>query len=1004
MNPAVSAVALTAEQIYIAAARDGLRPPPRLTVSEWADRYRILSSRSSAEPNQWRTSRTPYLRDIMDTLSPASRWERIVFAKGAQIGGPLALDTPLPTPGGWTTMGDVQTGDTLFDENGQPCRVISVSPVYRDRPCYRVRFSDGAEFISDAEHRWVVWSGVGSLSRQHRVKTTTGAMFADYRVRNRYRYAIDVAGPLVTPAAELPVDPYLLGVWLGNGAAAMNHLTFHEDDTQFSELLSDCGYSVELRLPWWRKGKAANALIDDDRERERDCYGRFAGVVEAPDQPSFMSCLRSLGLIRNKHIPAMYLRASVSQRLALLQGLMDTDGHCTKRGQCEYSCVSAELTGDVIELITSLGLKPSLYSSDRPAGKRTYKKRHYRVHFTAYQDFPVFRLERKLVRLRTSESRCRTSETFRRRIVSIEPVESVPVRCIEVDTPSHLYLAGRAMVPTHNTEAGMNWLAWIIHHCPGPALCVQPTTDMAKRLSKQRIDPMIEASEPLRNLVKDRRSRDAGNTMLAKEFPGGIMVLAGANSAVGLRSMPVRFLFLDEVDAYPADVAGEGDPVELAIARTRTYPQRKIYMVSTPTLTGQSRIERLYDESDQRAFELPCPHCGHFQPLEFTQLRWAKGKPREAQYHCRGCDRVIHENHKTQMLAKGEWVSHADGDGITAGFRLSSLYSPLGWFSWGEAAEQHERAGTNPRDLQVFFNTVLGESYAESGETPDDRRLYERREAYQIGTVPLGAGALTAGADVQRDRIEVEIVAWGPQRESWSIDYREFRGDTSQPEVWQQMTALLDETFPCEAGGTLQLLKLAVDSGFNTLAVYNWARAVASPRVMVVHGVTSAPSLLGASSAIEVGPQGRKVRYGIRLWPINVNIAKEELYRNLRLAAPDDGEAYPPGYCHFPMYSSEFFEQLCAEKLMVRTVNGYAKPYWQQIRARNEALDCRVYARAAAVAGRIDLWPDEQWAKVLDDLVPRRVDELPAHHGISQHGLSPLPKQRTTEGRDPWLD
>lgn len=553
------------------------------------------------------------------------------------------------------------------------------------------------------------------------------------------------------------------------------------------------------------------------------------------------------------------------------------------------------------------------------------------------------------------------------------------------------------------TEAGMNWLAWIIAECPGPVLCVQPTTEMAKRLSKQRLDPMIEACPELRSKVKDRRSRDAGNTQTAKEFPGGILVLTGANSAVGLRSMPVRWLFMDEVDAYPADVAGEGDPVELAIARTRTYPQRKIYAASTPSLTGQSRIERLYEDSDQRIFELPCPHCAHMQPLLFAQLRWPKGEPRQAQYHCRGCDRVIPEGLKTSMLAQGVWRPTAVSDGITAGFKLSSLYSPLGWYSWAEAAEQYEKAGTNRRDLQVFFNTVLGESYAESGETPDDRRLYERREPYQIGRVPAGAGVLTAGADVQRDRIEVEIVAWGPERESWSVDYRLMKGDTSQPEVWEQMTALLDETFPCETGGTLQLHKLAVDSGFNSLMVYNWARSTQSPRVMVVHGETRAASLLGASVPIEVGPQGQRIRYGIRRWPINVSIAKEELYRNLRLDAPLDGEPYPPGYCHFPMYSGEYFEQLCAERLMTRTVHGYQKPYWQQTRARNEALDCRVYARAAAVASRIDLWTPEKWAQILDDLVPVPVDERPAYHGIAQIGLSPMPKFQPQTTGDPWL-
>ena len=555
------------------------------------------------------------------------------------------------------------------------------------------------------------------------------------------------------------------------------------------------------------------------------------------------------------------------------------------------------------------------------------------------------------------------------------------------------------------TEAGLNWLGWIIHRAPGPALIVQPTVEMAKRLSRQRIDPMVEATPALRGKVRDKRSRDAGNTQLAKEFPGGIVVLTGANSAVGLRSMPVRYLFLDEVDAYPQDVGGEGDPVELAIARTRTYPQRKIFMTSSPSLTGQSRIERLYEESDQRDYHIPCPHCDHYQPLEFSYLRWPEGRPREAQYFCRACDCSIPERLKPSFLSLGKWIPGAAGDGITAGFRLSSLCSPLGWFGWCDAAAQYEAAGENTRDLQVFFNTVLGQSYAESGETPDARRLYERREDYPLAIVPPGAGALTAGVDVQRDRLELEVVAWGPNRESWSIDYRVLQGDTTQPAVWDRLTALLGEEFRTAAGGTLQIMKLAVDSGFTPLTVYKWARQAASPRVMVVHGIShAASSLIAGSRTVEVGPQGQLLKYGVRLWRIATGIAKEELYRNLKLNAPLDGEPFPPGYCHFPdAYGIEYFEQLCAEKLMTRMAHGYPKPYWQQIRARNEALDCRVYARAAAASERIEMWNEARWAQILDDLVPRSVDELPAYAGISRTGLSPVPKQPREE-RDPWLE
>jgi len=223
-------------------------PDPLLTISEWADTYRTLSQRASAEPGAWRTDRTPYLREIMDCLSQSSPVETVVLMKGAQVGGPLALDTPLPTSSGWTTMGRVRVGDSLFDENGQPCRVRSVSPVFWGRPCYRLRLSDGSEFVSDGEHRWVVWDDLGPGKRRL-LKTTTAEMLPRYKVRGiRNRFAIEVAGPLSMPIADLPVDPYLLGVWLGNGSAAMNHIIVHESDEQFSDLLDHCGFDVQFRL------------------------------------------------------------------------------------------------------------------------------------------------------------------------------------------------------------------------------------------------------------------------------------------------------------------------------------------------------------------------------------------------------------------------------------------------------------------------------------------------------------------------------------------------------------------------------------------------------------------------------------------------------------------------------------------------------------------------------------------------------------------------------------
>ncbi len=557
------------------------------------------------------------------------------------------------------------------------------------------------------------------------------------------------------------------------------------------------------------------------------------------------------------------------------------------------------------------------------------------------------------------------------------------------------------------TECGNNWMGYVIHQAPGPMMSVQPTVEMAKRNSKQRIEPLIEESEVLRKLVRDPRSRDSGNTVLSKDFPGGVLVMTGANSAVGLRSMAARYLFLDEVDAYPGDVEGEGDPITLAMARTRTFARRKVFLVSTPKITGMSRIEAAYEESDQRKYWVPCPTCREFQILKFAQLRWPKGDPQSAVYVCENCGQEIRNHQKQSMVARGEWRAGGKGDGRTAGFHISSLYSPVGWFSWGDAAKQFEQAQKSSSLLQVFVNTVLGETWTLLGEAPDWKALYDRREDLKTGIIPRGGLFLTAGADVQKDRIEVEVVAWGRGKESWSVDYRVLEGDTSRPQVWDKLTAMLNETFTSPSGLEVPITQLAVDSGYAATEVYQWARKQGH-RVVVIKGDSRAAALLGNPAPIEIGPLGAKIKRGVKVWPVNSGMAKEELYRWLRLERPTDedlqqGQAFPPGYCHFPHYSEEYFKQITAEQLVTKIVKGYRRHEWQKMRERNEALDCRVYARAAASRIGLDRYQDKHWQAIEDRMgVPKTPDKPspPAPAG-SRPKPQPQPRQprRRTWGR-----
>ncbi|GFR06860.1 phage tail protein [Trichonephila clavata] len=299
------------------------------------------------------------------------------------------------------------------------------------------------------------------------------------------------------------------------------------------------------------------------------------------------------------------------------------------------------------------------------------------------------------------------------------------------------------------TEAGNNWIGYVIDQTPGPMLVVQPTVEMGKRWSKGRFAPLIESTPCLKDKVKDPRSRDS-----------------------------------DEIDAYPGDSGGEGDPVLLSIARTNTFTRRKIFLVSTPTVHGISRIEREFESSDKCYFFVPCPHCDHYQVLKWPQIKWQDKNPATAHYVCIECNGKIENHQKTEMLARGEWrATREEGkkeakEGAKKGFHLSSLYSPVGWYSWKQAVEDYLHAKENEQLLKVWINTTLGETWVDKGEVPDWKQLFERRENFPIGMVPKGGKiVLTAGVDVQKDRLEAEIVAWGRNRESWSIDYQVFEGD-----------------------------------------------------------------------------------------------------------------------------------------------------------------------------------------------------------------------------------
>lgn len=514
------------------------------------------------------------------------------------------------------------------------------------------------------------------------------------------------------------------------------------------------------------------------------------------------------------------------------------------------------------------------------------------------------------------------------------------------------------------TEAGNNWIGYIIDAAPGPTLMVQPTDDMVKRNSKMRIDTMVEATPRLREKIAPARSRDSNNTIGSKSFPGGILVMSGANSASGLRSMPARNLFLDEVDAYPQDLDGEGSPIDLAIARTRTFGRKKIYIVSTPTVQGQSVIDLEFDTTDQRHFMVPCPECGTMQSLWFNRLMWQKGKPETVRYHCAHCDFPIEHRHKARMLADGEWVATKPENASpeTVGFFINALYSPFAGYPWEQIASDYEAAIGDTPKMKAFVNTVLGESWKEDGERPPHENLYNRRELYALNQPPADVVFLTAGVDVQKDRLELEVVGWCQGKRSYSIDYRVLIGDTAKKDVWNELAKVLDERWRRADGVEMPLKLMAVDSGYNTAHVYDFCRRFDATRVIPTKGKEQLNVHVSAPRQVDSTRRGKKIG-SVKVWSVGVSVIKSELYGWLRLEKGEDGTP-PPGYCHYPQYDHQYFQGLTAEELQFRVVKGFRKYEWVKKYERNEPLDCRVYARAAASVVGMDRWAPEIWKQM----------------------------------------
>lgn len=556
------------------------------------------------------------------------------------------------------------------------------------------------------------------------------------------------------------------------------------------------------------------------------------------------------------------------------------------------------------------------------------------------------------------------------------------------------------------SEAGLCWTGYIIDHSPGPMLCIQPTVDLAKRYSKQRVANLIRHTPALVGKVRETRSRDSGNTTLVKEYPGGMLILTGANSAAGLASMPARYIHGDEIDDYPLDVDGQGEPTQIAIARQDTFARRKRLMTSSPKRPpGLSLIESLREQGTDCEYRVPCPHCGHYQPLiwagteEGPGLRYFDEDPATAAYVCASCSSLIAEHAKSAMLAAGLWVPrNADPDPRIRSYHLSSLYSPIGWASWAKiCAEYRDAIAASQRGdqakLKTWTNTRLALTYEVIGDRLDGEKLRSRAVERAARLVPMPCLMLTAGVDVQDNRLEVTVWGWGPGEECAPIEHLQIWGDPLRTErspdgeltVWERLDAALEERYPHEGGQTLAVEAVAIDTGGHcTHAVYEYCRHRTAHRVRAggaewirrtyaIKGMDRpGMPVKGKASPVDVNWRGTSIKGGVKLWLVGTGTAKDWLHGHLQVKEPG------PGYVHLTRaIEPDWFEQMASEKrVQARTARGYRYVWALEKGKRNEAWDCAVYALFAAHALDLPRYTARAWDRLRERVVTTQGDLL----------------------------
>lgn len=547
-----------------------------------------------------------------------------------------------------------------------------------------------------------------------------------------------------------------------------------------------------------------------------------------------------------------------------------------------------------------------------------------------------------------------------------------------ITDPSVREVTVRCSTQLMKTELMLNTIGYYTHQDPAPIMVMQPTEKMAEAFSKDRLDTMLRDSPVLAEKTGGKK-RDSGNTILHKQFPGGHVTMVGANAPGNLAMRPIRVLLEDEINKYPPSAGDEGDPRRIAERRVATFWNHKIVRACSPTIEGNCAITAAYEQGDQRTFQPPCPHCGNRAEMLFAHVIWDDGDPLSARYVCQACGVAWSEADRlnairsTRDLPGFGWVAAKPFKGH-ASFHTNKLASP--WEPLSTLVREFLECKDNPQALKTFVNTMLAQTFKNKGQQPPWEPLYSRREAYARGTVPDGGVLLFAGVDVQRDRIELEVRAFGENLESWSVDYLVINGDTTDESTprspWLKLTEVIRSTWPHAVSGVAMPLQcVCVDSSDNTQTVYRWCNAQPSWVWPIKGDGGHKPVVVGPPKKIAFKKNGKKAPGSVQLRILAVDKLKEELYGFLRLIETEAGK--PTGLMHWPEYPQEYFEQLTGEQLEEHVVNKRTAYRWVKTRARQEALDCAVYVRAASMIYGVDKLSPEQWANLRADLsAPRK--------------------------------